>query len=183
MLEKYQNNINDIIDKLDLKNKFINISDYGLVSLDKIKNWYIKDVITSNGKFKKCLIGRSDYLWNEEVENQITDIRKKCIDEFNLDIILLDLDTCGILDLHDNEHSIEIPQKILNHFKHISKKCNLKLKYFIRGINNNDGILVIFENLPKKFNKKQINQIKYLHKWCLRHNITFIYNNYQGCSS
>ena len=92
MLEKYQNNIHDIIDKLDLKNKFINIDGYDTVSLDILKNWYIKDVITSTGKLRKCLIGRSDYLWNEEVENQIIDIRKKCIDKFGLDIILLDLD-------------------------------------------------------------------------------------------
>lgn len=177
MLEKYQNNIHDIIDKLDLKNKFINIDGYDTVSLDILKNWYIKDVITSTGKLKKCLIGRSDYLWNEEVENQIIDIRKKCIDKFGLDIILLDLDVCGILDLHDNEHSIEISNKVINHFKHVSKKCNLKLKYLIRGVNNNDVILIIFENLPQKFNKKQINQIKYLHKWCYKKGLYFICNN------
>ena len=183
MLKKYQNNIEEILKELDLDNVFVNIQDYdhpvSLGDKKEIGNWYIDYVFTNTGKKRLCLIGRSKWLWNEEIEPQIIELRKKCLEKFDLDIILLDYDICAYYNLHDNKHTLNINQKTINYFQHISKKGNLGLKYLLTGYGENCGILAIFENLINPPTKKQIKYIMRLHRWCLKHDLVYTWNIYR----
>ena len=124
-------------------------------------------VINNTGEVKQIIMiyePHNNSWWYEQIMSKLTDIRKYCVENFGIDIIVLDLDIGGILDLwQSNNEIINLNNNIKQRLLDFIKKHKLNVEYIL--LNNNTICLLENKKPSKQIHYKVITRlIAYLRK-------------------